>query len=142
MSPAKHWPKKKKQSSSTARPEPSPGRAPVNLTDRSVKRGGPVDVVRRDKSFDHLPLPPGSGSKRCALHSYVLNEEYKSSISYCPGCKLHLCVHCYSKFHSIEDIVSSKDELKAELPRKKSRQSWTAARREKSSSAKKQKLHK
>jgi hypothetical protein len=69
---------------------------------------------------DHFPVNPadtGKKSVKGALHRWAIGDHdnmiMKTKIVSCSRCNINLCYKCFRYFHTIEDIVAKKEELKA-----------------------------
>ena len=51
----------------------------------------------------HMPKRPQNNQMRCALHMWGNKTRVRSTILHCETCNVHLCVDCFTTFHTIEE---------------------------------------
>ena len=51
----------------------------------------------------HMPKRPQNNQMRCALHMWGNKTRVRSTILHCETCNIHLCVDCFTTFHTIEE---------------------------------------
>ena len=65
---------------------------------------------RFDTSLSHLPLRKKGDRPKCALHRWAGTRK-QGEILYCESCNVHLCIDCYTTFHTHFDLVAVKTQL-------------------------------
>ena len=80
---------------------------------------------RLDVEKDHLPMAKAGPTNQCAMHRWSCGEEVYSMVSFCPTCKVNLCIDCYRPFHYDRDLVNNKKLhcLKKQLTKKRKKSS-------------------
>ena len=52
---------------------------------------------------DHLPTLQSTKGAKCALHNWVGEKQTQSHILMCETCGVHLCLECFSLFHTLKE---------------------------------------
>ena len=71
---------------------------------------------RLDRELDHLHVAKVSGTSQCAMHRWAGGDEVYANVSYCPTCRVNLCVNCYRPFHYDRDLVDNKSKYCPKKP--------------------------
>ena len=82
-------------------------------------------ACRMDRDRNHLPVAKMSHASRCSMHRWAGGDEVYSNNMRCPTCRVHLCVNCYTPFHSDRELVANKDKYCPTKPELKKRQKTT-----------------
>jgi hypothetical protein len=62
-----------------------------------------------------MPRKPHADWPKCCLHRWAAKTDHKQGVMLCSVCKVHLCLHCFEKFHTIYNLVDEKEHLKYEM---------------------------
>lgn len=81
------------------------------LTDSSLAVGGSLSMVRLRTDLTHRAFPERKPKSKCQLHRWASGCLYRARILWCPDCQVHLCDHCFSIFHDVDDLIENKDKL-------------------------------
>lgn len=78
---------------------------------------------RREPYPAHWPRKTTALSlARCQLHNWATDLEERPNVYLCSVCNVHLCMECFKKFHTTEDLVAKKKEICKDLLDKKKKQ--------------------
>lgn len=81
------------------------------LTDSSLAVGGYLSMVHLHADLTHRAFPERKPKSKCQLHCWASGCLYRARILWCPDCQVHLCDHCFSTFHDVNDLIKNKDKL-------------------------------
>ena len=87
------------------------------VEDRTLCSGAPLNLTRLNQVYNHFPQPPCNDHAICQLHAWVTTDKkrrYKKNLGYCKHCRVHLCMKCYSRFHTEHDLIAIKNSLTEE----------------------------
>ena len=49
---------------------------------------------------------------RCQLHHWATDTKYRAQLMFCQTCKVTLCLKCFKLFHTVEDLIAQKQQLR------------------------------
>ena len=52
----------------------------------------------------HMPIQADNKHSRCALHHWGAKTRTRAHILKCNMCSTHLCVDCFAKFHTVQEV--------------------------------------
>ena len=52
----------------------------------------------------HMPMQPDNKHSRCALHHWGAKTRTRAHILKCNTCSIHLCIDCFAKFHTVQEV--------------------------------------
>jgi hypothetical protein len=87
------------------------------ISDHSLLPTGKL-ACRLDNCRQHLPMTAKAAGKphaKCSLHRWALgraHDDVRNNLLFCSDCYVVLCVDCFSVFHTEEDIVNKKEDLR------------------------------
>ena len=62
---------------------------------------------------DHLPTLQSTKGAKYALHNWTGEKQTRSLILRCETCGVHLCIECFTLFHTLKEPASLKTCVKA-----------------------------
>ena len=87
------------------------------IEDKAFKDGATLNTLQLNFAYRHLPQPQQSNNVCCAIHNWVTKDKtrrYSKGLAWCPDCRVHLCMKCYSRFHQDRDLLTKKDQIEEE----------------------------
>jgi hypothetical protein len=81
----------------------------VQFTDKTLAVGG-ILCSRLDITVTHFPVPPKPDAK-CQMHRWAGFPNKRSELMSCEDCHVSICLQCYKRFHTVEDLLGIKDDL-------------------------------
>ena len=91
----------------------------TSLTDKTVRCGTPLTILRMDQSLNHHLQLTGKNA-RCAMHRWVGIETERDTY-YCATCNVNICVPCSQIFHCVHDLMAIKYSLQRQYKQRKPR---------------------
>jgi hypothetical protein len=85
----------------------------AHITNAGMSEHGGYADSRLNRAFCHF-LISVKGRVCCAIHRWC-NFEKLGSVVECEDCKVVLCISCYKMFHTCQDIMAKKDELREQF---------------------------
>ena len=77
--------------------------------------GSAMNILRLNQNLQHLPARPLVNDPRCQFHRYAgMNIAKSGAILLCQDCSVHLCIECYSKYHTLHDLSGLKANIEKE----------------------------
>ena len=71
--------------------------------------------MRLNRDVCHMPGPvvkSASGlAPSCALCRWATGKQFREQVSYCESCSTVLCVWCYKRFHTVEDLEGKREDI-------------------------------
>ena len=86
----------------------------TRFSDQALKAG--KFNCRLDIGLDHIPNDQKGKSARCTMHRW-LGSETEKNIVHCPSCNINLCIGCYRPFHTVQDLLEKKGNLRRSITR-------------------------
>jgi hypothetical protein len=83
-------------------------------TDASLSVNGSLKC-RLNTDLRHFPYPPNTKKPHCQLHRWASEAhkgESRRNVLLCMDCNVHLCSQCFALFHTTEDLVSKKGDIR------------------------------
>ena len=78
--------------------------------------GSVMNILRLNSTLQHLPARPIVNDPRCQFHRYAgMNRAKSGAILLCQDCSVHLCIECYSKYHTLQDLSDLKTTIEQEV---------------------------
>ena len=71
--------------------------------------------IRLDWSHRHLAAPNFKSEAYCQLHWWAKKNFFRKSLAKCVICKVNLCLQCFERFHSVDQLVTKKDKIGADV---------------------------
>jgi hypothetical protein len=82
------------------------------FTDNSLHEDGCLKI-RLQRQLGHFPSRPCSKNSRCLLYGWAGSRK-EGELMFCETCNVHLCIDCFSIFHTRANLVDIKKELAKE----------------------------
>ena len=88
-----------------------PERRATSFTDKTLDQD--IGALRgRIYGDDHWPVPSNKNDARCQLHYWNIRKKCCSQLLIFSHCKVTLCTKCFAPYHTVKDLVGSKNCLK------------------------------
>jgi hypothetical protein len=81
-------------------------------TDDSLHEDGSLKF-RLQQQLGHFPSCRCNKNSRCLLHGWAESRK-EGELMLCETCNVHLCIDCFSIFHTCANLVDIKKELAKE----------------------------
>jgi hypothetical protein len=107
-------------------PKPKKKSRSLQFTDKTLAVSG-ILSIRLESTASHLPVPSKPDAK-CQMHRWVGFPNKRSDLMSCEDCHVSICVQCYKRFHTVQDLVAIKGDLYVEYKEDSDKNSRTGAR--------------
>ena len=96
----------------------------TRITDLSIDpRSGDLRIRLSFGPGQHCPDPAVTKNAQCGLHNWAMKETEhqvkRGGLMYCETCNVHLCLPCWKKFHTIQEVKDVSDAVKKEHSKKR-----------------------
>lgn len=83
----------------------------IRVTDESLAPDGALRI--RLQRGEHWPVMNEEKKEpRCQLHYWATDLKHRAQLMFCQTCEVTLCLQCFKLFHTVEDLVGQKLQIR------------------------------